>query len=214
GGPLRAQPAARDRGVGAALDLDDPSVLVEDTLRAADRAVRADAVRDPVGRRGARDRAAGGRRGDGAAAPRRIRPAQLPEDRPVQERETCHTRMLPATAAAARGPDPGLRSEPRTTQGAMIPGRGSSAGRDSSPGSGTGAGRGPGSGNAGTGALIGPQISEGSGRSMSGSSMSGSGMVGIGAPIGPQISEGSGSSMSGSRSGRLGSDRIPGRPGR
>src|SRR5699024_6262554 len=61
GRTLGAQPAARDRGVRVPLDLDDPAVLVEHTLPAADGAVGADALGDSVGLDGARRGAAGAR---------------------------------------------------------------------------------------------------------------------------------------------------------
>jgi hypothetical protein len=54
---------AGDRAVGVALDLDDPLVLDEDTLAAADRAVRAHRAGHPIGGSGAP--AGGGARGHG-----------------------------------------------------------------------------------------------------------------------------------------------------
>src|SRR6202020_3427741 len=61
--PLGAQPATRDRGIGVALDLDDLLALPAlhpphvDPLTAADRAVGADTLHDPVSGRGTRRQA-------------------------------------------------------------------------------------------------------------------------------------------------------------
>ena len=108
---LRAEPAARDRAVGVALDLGDPLVLDVDPLAAADRAVRADRLAPP-GRR---------RRCAGAAPPsapsarpshgRSGSPLQLPEQRPAghEAAELAHpesivpTRIAGETHAGAGG---------------------------------------------------------------------------------------------------------------
>ena len=84
-GALRAQPAAADRRVGVALDLDDPLVFDVDPLAAADRAVGADAAHDPIGRVRSRNvlRGAGGTHGRAATEP--VRPRRLPDDRPKRE---------------------------------------------------------------------------------------------------------------------------------
>src|SRR5699024_12525863 len=84
-----------------------PGGLVRAARPAAGGAVRAAAVRAAAGRRGGRGRGAGGRGRDGAAASGRLRPAELPEDRPVEEREACHMGMLPAAVGALScGPGP------------------------------------------------------------------------------------------------------------
>src|SRR5699024_10733926 len=98
GRALGAQPAAGDRGLRVPLDLDDLAVLMEDALAAADGAVGADALGHAIGRAGARHRAAGPRGRDSAAASCGIRPAELPEHRPVEEREASHGLMLPTCA--------------------------------------------------------------------------------------------------------------------
>src|SRR5690606_37058869 len=88
--------------------VDDASVLVEDALAAADGAVRADAVGDAVRLRGARRRAAGPRGRDGGAASRRIRPAKLPDHRPVEERLSSHV----PDAISGFGPKGAVREVP------------------------------------------------------------------------------------------------------
>ena len=82
---LGAQPAAVDRRVRVALDLDDLLVLHVDVLRAADGAVRADALDDAVGGRGARHHRLGRLAARGLAAAQRIGAGQLPVHRPGVE---------------------------------------------------------------------------------------------------------------------------------
>ena len=83
GGALGTQPAARDRAVGVALDLDDLLVLDEDLLAAPDGAVGAHAAGDAVGGLGA-----------GGDAPRSAATARPCRDRggrgPVSCRTTGH----------------------------------------------------------------------------------------------------------------------------
>src|SRR3954447_25018561 len=96
GRALRAEPAAADRRVGVALDLDDLLVLDVDVLAAADRAVRADRLDHLVGGPDPRAQLVGGGRPDRLAAAERIAVAQLPVDRPLAQ---------PAHDTAAHVPD-------------------------------------------------------------------------------------------------------------
>src|SRR4051812_19965171 len=93
---LRAEPAAADRRVGVALDLDDFLVLDVDVLAAADGAVRADRLDHLVGGPDARAQLVSSGRPDRLAAAERVAVAQLPVDRPLPQ---------PADDAAAHVPD-------------------------------------------------------------------------------------------------------------
>src|SRR6185312_5978094 len=82
---LRAQPAARDRGVGIALDLDDLLVLDVDPLAAADSAVGTDRLHDAVCRLGARGELPRALRPRRASEPERVA-AELIQERGDQAR--------------------------------------------------------------------------------------------------------------------------------
>ena len=85
GRTLGAQSASRDRRVRVTLDLDDPLILDVHPLTAADRAVRADALHDPVG--------SGRASGDGSSVlgghcrttAERVTRTQLTDDWPFKE---------------------------------------------------------------------------------------------------------------------------------
>ena len=102
---LRAQPPARDRRVGVALDLDDPLVLDVDLLAAAHRAVGADRLDHPVRVLRARARGLCERR-DCAALPSAERFAQLAQ----QRRDSRVTGHRCATYSAGLVPAPAWSS--------------------------------------------------------------------------------------------------------
>src|SRR5690606_31781166 len=87
---LGAEPAPVDRRVGVALDLHDLLVLDEDLLRAADRAVGADALGDPVGGAGARLDLVGALGAGGLASPEDVGAGELSQHRPRQQRTLAH----------------------------------------------------------------------------------------------------------------------------
>ena len=121
---LGAQPPARDRRVGVALDLHDLLVLDEHLLAAADGAVRADAADDLVGglrarleRRGARRLRRGAPRPAGRRRSAAGRPAS-PAARPSDPRSTSNRCGSCATVPNTPRRDPRRRDPPGRAPGA------------------------------------------------------------------------------------------------
>ena len=105
---LRAQPPARDRRVGVALDLHDLLVLDVHLLRAADGAVGADRVRDAIRRDGPGLQVAGARRLRRLPAAERVGTGQLAVDGPaVDPRPHSHGENLPQSVPFAPRHRPG-----------------------------------------------------------------------------------------------------------
>src|SRR6185312_9022172 len=96
--PLRTQAAPAYGRVGIALDLDDLLVLNVDVLPAADRAVRAHRLDDPVRCRDARLDQVGVRAPDGFAQAKPVGACELPVDGPSID-ESTYTHVFLATAA-------------------------------------------------------------------------------------------------------------------
>src|SRR5439155_3407711 len=104
GGALGAEPAARDRAVGVALDLVDLAVADVDELPAADRAVRADGLDDVLRAFGPRAELLGLGRLNRLAAAERVAFASLPQDGPAGEQlAELHETLLSQPRVAETG---------------------------------------------------------------------------------------------------------------